>query len=180
MDMARFEPGQSAELVAEITRELTINRTGREGAAVLSTPSLLSLMENACIKASDPYLPADSTTVGFAVDGLRHFAPTAIGEQVRVSEPLLTEEPCRVRAAANCAERRYGRVVRGELPRLVPCGVLGAGHSELEEGLLAANSSRARLESAHFGRPAASPVLAHMQTVRFLIKIGLKRVELGF
>jgi len=88
MDMERFEPGQSAELVAQITRELTINRTGREGADVLSTPSLLSLMENACIKASDPYLPADSTTVGFAVDGLRHFAPTAVGEQVRVRSEL--------------------------------------------------------------------------------------------
>ena len=88
MDMDRFEPGQSAELVAEITRELTINRTGREGADVLSTPSLLSLMENACIKASDPYLPAASTTVGFAVDGLRLFAPTAIGEQVRVRSEL--------------------------------------------------------------------------------------------
>ena len=88
MNMDRFEPGQSAELVAEVTRELTINRTGREGADVLSTPALLSLMENACIKASDPYLPSDSTTVGFAVDGLRHFAPTEIGEQVRVRSEL--------------------------------------------------------------------------------------------
>ena len=88
MNMDRFEPGQSAELVVEVTRELTINRTGREGADVLSTPALLSIMENASIKASDPYLPEDSTTVGFAVDGLRHFAPTAIGERVRVRSEL--------------------------------------------------------------------------------------------
>ena len=39
-------------------------------------------------QASDPYLPVDSTAVGFAVDGLRHFAPTAIGEQVRVRSEL--------------------------------------------------------------------------------------------
>ena len=84
MNMDRFEPGQSAELVVEVTRELTINRTGREGADVLSTPALLSLMENASIKASDPYLPADSTTVGFAVHGLRHLSPTATGARLRV------------------------------------------------------------------------------------------------
>ena len=51
---------------------------------------------------------------------------------------------------------------------------------ELEGGLLAAHFSRARLESAHFGRPAASPVLAHMQPVRFLVKIGLTLDENRF
>ena len=39
-------------------------------------------------QASDSYLPADSTTVGLAADGLRHFTPTAIGEQVRVRSEL--------------------------------------------------------------------------------------------
>ena len=88
MNMDRFEPGQSAELDVEVTAELTVNRTGRDGADVLSTPALLGLMENASIQASEPYLPPDSTTVGFAVDGLRHFAPTSIGQRVLVRSEL--------------------------------------------------------------------------------------------
>ena len=88
--MDRFETGQSAETQTEVTEPLTINRMGRPGAEVLSTPSLLKLMEECCIEASDPYLPEGSTTVGYAVDGLRHVAPTAIGGVVTV-KAVLTE-----------------------------------------------------------------------------------------
>ena len=88
MTMEKFKPGQSAELEAEVTDELTINRMDREGADVLSTPSLLQLMERCCIKASDSYLPAGYTTVGYAVDGMRHLAPTPIGRTVLVKSEL--------------------------------------------------------------------------------------------
>ena len=90
MSMERFRPGQAGELEAKVTKSLTINRMGREGADVLSTPALLSLMEKASIKTSEPYLPVGYTTVGYAVDGLRHLAPTAIGQKVRVRS-VLTE-----------------------------------------------------------------------------------------
>jgi fluoroacetyl-CoA thioesterase len=90
MTMDKFAPGQSAELEAEVTEELTINRMGREGAEVLSTPSLLGLMEQCSIQASEPYLPDEYTTVGYAVDGMRHMAPTPIGARVRVRS-VLTE-----------------------------------------------------------------------------------------
>ena len=90
MSLERLKPGQSAELQAEVTRDLTINRMGREGADVLSTPSLLGLMEQCSIDATDPYLPAGHTTVGYAVDGMRHLAPTPIGHTVRV-KAVLTE-----------------------------------------------------------------------------------------
>ena len=88
--MDRLQPGQSAELETIVTKELTTNRMGREGADVLSTPSLLSLMENASIKASEPYLPEGHTTVGYAVDRLRHIAPTSIDHKVRIKS-VLTE-----------------------------------------------------------------------------------------
>ena len=90
MTMDKFQPGQSAELETIVTRELTTNRMGRKGADVLSTPALLGLMENASIKASDPYLPEGHTTVGYAVDGLRHFSPTSLDQTVRVRS-VLTE-----------------------------------------------------------------------------------------
>lgn len=88
MNTTRLHPGQSAELSFEVTRELTVNRMGRQGAEVLSTPSLLELMERTCNEASDPYLPEGHTTVGYAVDGLRHIAPTPIGHTVRVRAEL--------------------------------------------------------------------------------------------
>jgi predicted thioesterase len=42
-------------------------------------------MEECCIKASDPYLQD-----GYAVDGLRHVAPTAIDQYVTIKS-VLTE-----------------------------------------------------------------------------------------
>ena len=88
MSMESFRPGQSAEMEAEVTSDRTVNRMRREGADVLSTPSLLGLMEAASVKASDPYLPEGYTTIGYAVDGLRHIAPTPIGGRVRVKARL--------------------------------------------------------------------------------------------
>ena len=88
MTMGKFKAGQSAEMEVEVTKDLTTNRMGREGADVLSTPALLGLMENVSIKATEPYLPEGHTTVGYAVDGLRHLAPTPIGEKVLVKTEL--------------------------------------------------------------------------------------------
>ena len=64
MAMENLKPGQSAELDVEVSKDLTTNRMGREGADVLSTPALLGLMENASIKASDKFLPEGYTSVG--------------------------------------------------------------------------------------------------------------------
>ncbi|MCH8185631.1 MAG: thioesterase family protein [Chloroflexi bacterium] len=86
--MEKFKAGQTAEMEVEVTKDLTTNRMGREGADVLSTPALLGLMENVSIKATEPYLPPGHTTVGYAVDGLRHLAPTPIGEKVLVKTEL--------------------------------------------------------------------------------------------
>jgi predicted thioesterase len=84
MDLQRLKPGQTAETETTVTKPMTVNRMGREGADVLSTPALLMLMEEVSIRASEPFLPEGSTTVGYAVDGMRHVAPTALGATVRV------------------------------------------------------------------------------------------------
>ena len=84
MDLQRLQPGQKAETETTVTKQMTVNRMGREGADVLSTPALLMLMEETCIRASEPFLPEGSTTVGYAVDRMRHVAPTSLGATVRV------------------------------------------------------------------------------------------------
>ena len=88
MDTSMLQPGQSAEQVITVDKDMTTNRTGKEGADVLSTPALLGLMEDTSIKATDHLLPKGFTTVGFAVDGLRHIAPTSIGGKVTVRAEL--------------------------------------------------------------------------------------------
>ncbi len=90
MTMENISPGQEAVLEVTVTADLTTNRMGKEGADVLSTPHMLGLMENASIQATDPHLPAGYTSVGYAVDGLRHIAPTNVGQTVRVRS-VLTE-----------------------------------------------------------------------------------------
>lgn len=88
MTMEKFEAGQKHQQEIEVTLEHTTNRMGKPGADVLSTPALLGLMEGACIQQSEPYMPAKHTTVGYAVDGLRHLAPTPVGNKVVVSVEL--------------------------------------------------------------------------------------------
>jgi fluoroacetyl-CoA thioesterase len=90
MTMEKFKAGQSAEMDVVVAKEMTVNRMGRAGADVLSTPALLGLMEGVSIKASEPYLPKGYTTVGYAVDGLRHMAPTSLGGVVHL-KAVLTE-----------------------------------------------------------------------------------------
>jgi len=90
MTTNNIKPGQTGGIEVEVTKDLTINRMGREGAEVLSTPSLLSLMEQSCIAASDSSLATGHTTVGYAVDKMRHMAPTPLGATVEV-KAVLTE-----------------------------------------------------------------------------------------
>lgn len=88
MTMERFQAGQRFEQEIEVAMEHTTNRMGKDGADVLSTPALLGLMEGACIRQSEPFMPPAHTTVGYAVDGLRHLAPTPVGNKVVVSVEL--------------------------------------------------------------------------------------------
>ena len=88
MTMDKFQMGQTFEQEVEVTKEHCVNRMGKEGADVLSTPHLLGFMENTCIVQSEPYLDKEHTTVGYAVDGLRHVAPTSLGEKVQVKVTL--------------------------------------------------------------------------------------------
>ena len=88
MDTSKLEVRQSGRINVEHTTEMTTNRTGNAGDDVLSTPAMLGLMEGACIKQSDHLLDKNASTVGYAVDGLRHVARTDVGETVEISTSL--------------------------------------------------------------------------------------------
>jgi len=85
MTTDRLKPGLEAELTATVDDRLLVKHMGGEG--VLSTPSMIGLMERAAIDAVQAELPQGHTTVGFEVN-VKHFAATPKGKMVTVRAEL--------------------------------------------------------------------------------------------
>ena len=86
MASEKLKPGMSAEITTEVDEKLVVKHVG--GAGVLSTPSMIGLMERAGIQAVQPHLPEGHTTVGFEVN-VKHFGATPLGKKVTVRAELL-------------------------------------------------------------------------------------------
>jgi len=86
MEHDHLQPGLVAEITTVVDDSLVVKHMGGEG--VLSTPSMISLMERAGIQAVQPYLPVGHTTVGFEVN-VKHFAATPKGKWITVRAELL-------------------------------------------------------------------------------------------
>jgi len=82
----KLQPGAAAEITTVVDDSLVVRHMGGDG--VLSTPSMISLMERAGIQAVQPLLPEGHTTVGFEVN-VKHFAATPKGKRVTVRAELL-------------------------------------------------------------------------------------------
>jgi fluoroacetyl-CoA thioesterase len=79
-------PGLKAEIVTTVDDKLVVRHMGGDG--VLSTPSMIGLMERAGIEAVQSHLPEGHTTVGFEVH-VKHFGATPKGKKVTVRAELL-------------------------------------------------------------------------------------------
>ena len=86
MPTERLTPGLKAEIVTTVDDKLLVKHMGGDG--VLSTPSMIGLMERAGIEAVQAHLPEGHTTVGFEVN-VKHFGATPKGEKVTVRAELL-------------------------------------------------------------------------------------------
>lgn len=67
---------------------MVTNHVGGARGGVLTTPSMIALMEETAQEATRPYLPPDHTTVGFEV-AVRHLAPTLLGREITVTADLI-------------------------------------------------------------------------------------------
>ena len=76
MTSDRLTAGLKAETVTEVDDKLVVKHMGGDG--VLSTPSMIGLMERASIQAVQAYLPEGHTTVVFEVH-VKHFGATPKG-----------------------------------------------------------------------------------------------------
>jgi predicted thioesterase len=86
VEFAQLKPGLSAEVTSIVDDSLVVKHMGGDG--VLSTPSMIGMMERAGIQAVQTMLPDGYTTVGFEVN-VKHFAATPKGKKVTARAELL-------------------------------------------------------------------------------------------
>jgi fluoroacetyl-CoA thioesterase len=80
-------PGLRGEQRAIVTDAMVTKHAGG-ATGILTTPSMIMLMEETAQEVTRPYLPADHTTVGFEIS-VRHLAPTPLGAEITVTAELL-------------------------------------------------------------------------------------------
>jgi predicted thioesterase len=85
--------------------------------AVLSTPSLIGLIERTARQALTPLLDANERTVGMEID-LRHLAPTPVGAKVTLTVRVIRAEGREVTFAVE-ARDEHETIARGVHKRAV-------------------------------------------------------------
>jgi fluoroacetyl-CoA thioesterase len=107
MASGELTPGLTAKIETVVEETLVVKHMGGEG--VLSTPSMIMLMERAGIEAVQAHLPEGHTTVGFEVN-VKHFAATPKGQKVTVTAELLEVDgrKLRFKVAAFDEDKKVG------------------------------------------------------------------------
>jgi fluoroacetyl-CoA thioesterase len=83
-----IRPGLRGERLSIVTESMVTTHAGGARGGVLTTPSMIMLMEETAQEVTRPYLPADHTTVGFEIL-VRHLAPALLGAELTVTAELV-------------------------------------------------------------------------------------------
>jgi predicted thioesterase len=83
--------GTTGEFSFVVGPEHIITFAGDGMPAVLSTPTLIGLIERTARESLQPFLEADERTVGVEIE-LRHLAPTPLGARVTISTHVIRTE----------------------------------------------------------------------------------------
>ena len=87
MDFDLIQPGLKAQMHKKVLKKHSVAPGGPTAGYILSSPSMIGLMENTCVEALRSQMQPGFTTVGYHVD-IRHLAPTSLGESVFVQAEL--------------------------------------------------------------------------------------------
>ncbi len=93
--MSGLTKGMHKEIRTTVTREMTAKHIGSGTAEVLSTPTMILLMEEAARKLAEEHLPEGKTTVGVAVN-VKHVKAVPVGEEVVVRAEVMAVEGRRI------------------------------------------------------------------------------------
>jgi fluoroacetyl-CoA thioesterase len=83
---AGIVPGLRGERRAVVSPAMTTTHAG--GSGILTAPSMILQMEETAQDVTQPFLPADHTTVGYEIC-IRHRRSTPVGEPFTVTAELL-------------------------------------------------------------------------------------------
>jgi predicted thioesterase len=83
--------GTTGECAFTVGAEHNITFASGGMPAVLSTPSLIGLIERTARESLEPFLEPDERTVGTEIE-LRHFAATPLGARVRITTRVIHVE----------------------------------------------------------------------------------------
>lgn len=111
------EPGLTAEVALLVTDVDTAVALGSGDVAVLGTPRIVALCEEAAMAALRGRLKSGETSVGHAVQ-LDHVAPSAVGAEVRAEATLAKVEGRRLIFTVSVTDTR-GLVAAGRLTRVI-------------------------------------------------------------
>ncbi len=95
-----------------VTAEMGVKHFGAGVPQVLSTPSMIGLMERTCVELLTPYMDEGEQTVGFHVD-VKHLAPTKIGQNVRITAALLEVKEKKFRFAVEAVNDQGVKIGEG-------------------------------------------------------------------
>jgi predicted thioesterase len=95
-----------------VTTEMGVTHFGVGVPQVLSTPSMIGLMERTCVELLLPYMEEGEQTVGFHVD-VKHLAPTKIGQSVTITARLLEAKDKKFRFAVEAVNDQGVKIGEG-------------------------------------------------------------------
>jgi len=104
-----IKPGLRGEQRAIVKESMITTHAGGALGGVLTTPSMILLMEETAQEVTRPYLPADHTTVGFEIV-VRHLAPALLGSEVTIAAELLEADGKKLyfSVSAHSGQRKVG------------------------------------------------------------------------
>jgi len=128
-----IRPGLRGEQRAIVTDTMVTKHAGGT-LGILTTPSMILLMEETAQEVTRPHLPTNRTTVGFEI-AVRHLAPAPLGAEITLFAELLAVDGKKLLFAVS-ARSEQRTIGEGTLRRtIVELGTLeGAGGSKPSGG----------------------------------------------
>jgi len=123
-----IRPGLHGQQRAIVTESMVTRHAGGDR-GILTTPSMILLMEETAQEVTRPYLPADHTTVGFEIS-VRHLAPAPLGVEITLAADLLAVDGTKLLFAVSARHERR-TIGEGTLRRtIVKLGSLEGARKE--------------------------------------------------
>jgi fluoroacetyl-CoA thioesterase len=111
-----IRPGLRGEQRAIVTESMVTRHAGGS-AGIMTTPSMILLMEETAQEVTRPHLPGDHTTVGFEIS-VRHLAPAPLGAQITLAAELLAVDGRKLLFAVS-AHHEGRKIGEGTLRRTI-------------------------------------------------------------